>query len=162
MDNTFPTPKFINDKPLTLVGLRGNQDNQSMLFDEIGRKHNQIRHIALPYGCQVVWSIDKQKSLYDTFIGCVVDVLEEVPPDLQVHQIPEKNYVAFEFSGTGPSYIIFLKAVHYQWFPHSGFEFDDSDFSHIHFHKTTPIDLDPSLPEEQRLYNWEVWFPIIS
>ncbi len=114
----------------------------------------------MPYACQVVWSIDKENGLYDTFIGCVVSALESVPPSLELYQIPPKDYVAFDFTGTASEKLAFVRSVFYDWFPGSGHENLDEGFSLIQFHKTSPDYMGTNSPEHKRIFSWEIWFPI--
>ena len=160
METIISNSKIVKNKSLTIAGIRGNQDSQQDIFDEIGRKHNLIKHISMPDACQVVWSIDKEENLYNTFIGCVVGELESIPEEMEVQQIEGGSYAAFEFTGKPSAHIEFLQSVFYDWFPNVDYKYNDEDCSIIQFHKTHPEDVDVSLPEQERTYSWEIWFPV--
>ena len=152
--------KIVEKQGLTLIGKYGNQDTQELLSADIQSLSKTIKDISIPYSCQIVWSIDHPNSLYNTFLGFVVNSTENLGMDLHRCKIPSSTWGIFEFSGKSISFIQFLESIYTDWLPYAGYEHYPKNCTHLHFSIGDDESLNMDLPPEEHTHSWEIWIPI--
>ena len=114
----------------------------------------------IPHSCQVVWSIDHKQGRYDTFLGFVVQSIEDVEEAFEVCKLLSNDYAVFEFSGKVDAFVQFLESIYSQWLPYSGFVHHPQDCTPLHFSKQEDKAVNWEDSKEEPTHSWEIWVPI--
>ena len=157
------SPRIIERVNLTIVGQKGDEKNASILSEWMATMmlmEGRIKHVAIPHLCQVIWSRHhEQENAYDIFAGYAVYGVEDLPQALEVYPIKSEKIAVFEYTGNTESLINFTISIYGEWFPNSGYQLNDKDFTHIQFIEPSE-ETDGLLPADERIFNWEIWCPI--
>ena len=152
--------RIVIHSAFTLVGVRGNHKTQEQLSEKIRKNYSKIKDTLIPLSCQVVWSIDQKQGRYDTFLGFVVQSIEDVEEAFEVCKLPSNDYAVFEFSGKVDVFVQFLESIYSQWLPYSGFVHHPQDCTPLHFSKQEDKAVNWEDSNEEPTNSWEIWVPI--
>ena len=152
--------RIVKHSAFTLVGGRGNHKTQEQLSEKIRKNYFKIKDPLIPYSCQVVWSIDHKQGRYDTFLGFVVQSIEDEDEVFEICKLPSNDYAVFEFSGKIDAFVRFLESIYTHWLPSSGYMHHPQDCTHLHFSKQEEKVVNRGGSKEESTNNWEIWIPI--
>ena len=108
----------------------------------------------------MVWSIDHKQGRYDTFLGFVVQSIEDVEEAFEVCKLPSNDYAVCEFSRKVDGFVQFLESIYSQWLPYSGFVHHPQDCTPLHFSKQEDKAVNWEDSKEEPTHSWEIWVPI--
>jgi predicted transcriptional regulator YdeE len=147
----------------TLVGYKGNQDNASLLSEQLScmmHLEGSIPHVIVPDLCQVIWSGPAHKeNEFEIFAGYVVEDAIDFPESLDILQLESKRNAVFNYVGDAISLKEFLSGIYEQWLPASQYEHNNSTFNHIQFVKMIHS-TDNVLPTNKQEFSWDIWIPV--
>lgn len=126
-------PRIIERVELTIIGQKGNEQNADFLSERVSimlHLEDKIKNVENQALCQLIWA-KKQENTFDIFVGYEVLIIEDVPREMEVHQIKSEKMVAFEHTGNSKSLTDFIKSIYNDWFPGSGYSLNNMDFTQI-------------------------------
>ena len=155
-------PRIIEKVDLTVVGQRGNEQNAGILSERVSvmlHLEDKIKNVANRALCQIIWAKDRE-STYDIFAGYVVAKAEDLPQELTIYQVKSEKIAVFEHIGDTKSLSDYIRSIYDDWLPSSGYNLNNTDFNQIQYVSQIE-ETDNLLPSEKRVFNWEIWVPII-